>query len=444
MLLLKRAEVNHKEQRTGILTINGESLSILSPGEEAWFEKTDDMDGFIHVFAIGSKGIPAEYGGFETFMHNLTRYRQNEKIVYHVSRIAEDDYRFEFNKAVVFDISMPNLYAAKAIPYDIAALRKSIRYCREKGIDKGHGHKPVFFIMACRIGPVIKHYVRQIHKLGGILYVNPDGHEWKRGKWSKPVQLYWKLSEKLMVRSADLLICDSKAIEKYIRAEYKVSKTCYISYGAEVDEDADGSTVEDHNGSALEKYKAWIQEHSISQGYYLMVGRFVPENNFETILAEYMKSGTTRNLVIITTPNEKFADMLESRLGWREDRRIKLIGTVYDMPLLKEIRRNAYGYIHGHEVGGTNPSLLEALGTTKLNLLYDCEFNREVAEDSSLYWNKEAGCLKTLLEQCDGMSNKEREEYGRQAKKRIKLHYSWQSIVREYENLWMGKQGKPG
>lgn len=434
---MQKFEVNQKEQCMGTLTINGENLQILPPGAEAGIRKGKNPGDCIHVFAIGSKGIPAEYGGFETFMHNLTKRRQSERIVYHISRMAEDDYRFEFNHAIVFDIPVPKLGNAKAIYYDIAALRKSIKYCRKNGIDEIHGYQPVFFIMACRIGPVMKHYAKTIHKLGGKLYVNPDGHEWKRSKWSKPVRYYWKLSERLTVKAADLLICDSKAIEAYIREEYKVQKTCYISYGAEIYEKPDGKSAHNKDDSVAAKYNSWIQEHGITPGYYLMVGRFVPENNFETILGEYIKSDTERNLVIITTPNEKFANALEKKLKWREDGRIKLSGTVYDQPLLKEIRRNAYGYIHGHEVGGTNPSLLESLGTTNLNLLYDCEFNREVADVSGLYWNKSNGCLSKLINTVEKLGSDVIKDYGSRAKQRIKDHYSWDKICRQYENVFI-------
>ncbi|MFQ9510157.1 MAG: DUF1972 domain-containing protein, partial [Lachnospiraceae bacterium] len=158
------------------------------------------------VFIVGAKGIPANYGGFETFVENLTACQKTDKIRYHVSRMASENTRYEYNNAKCFNVKVPNIGAAKAIYYDIAALRYCINYCKARPAIK----EPIFYVLACRIGPFIGPLKKEIHKLGGKLYVNPDGHEWKRAKWSVPVRKYWKISEKLMVKAVDLLICDSK------------------------------------------------------------------------------------------------------------------------------------------------------------------------------------------------------------------------------------------
>ena len=115
------------------------------------------------------------------------------------------------------------------------------------------------------------------------------------------------------------------------------------------------------------------------------------------------------------------------------------MGTVYDQELLKKIRENAYGYFHGHEVGGTNPSLLEALGSTDLNLLLNVGFNREVAEDAALYWNKEDGNLAGLIEKADDMEPEKIAELGKKAKQRIREAYSWEHIVGKYEELFLAR-----
>lgn len=119
---------------------------------------------------------------------------------------------FEYNNARCFNINVPNIGPAKAVYYDIKALKDSIKYIKENNITNA-----IIYILACRIGPFIGHYKKQLKKLGVRLYVNPDGHEWKRAKWNRLIKKYWKLSEKLMVKHADLLICDSKNIEKYIK-----------------------------------------------------------------------------------------------------------------------------------------------------------------------------------------------------------------------------------
>lgn len=171
--------------------------------------------------------------------------------------------------------------------------------------------------------------------------------------------------------------------------------------------------------------------------YYLVVGRFVPENNYETMIREFMKGKSKRDFAIITNVNQNFLDELESKLHFRNDKRIKFVGTVYDQELLMKIRENAYGYFHGHEVGGTNPSLLEALGSTDLNLLLGVGFNREVAEDAALYWTKEDGNLAALIDKADELNADEIAEYGGKAKKRIQDAYSWQFICDRYAEAFL-------
>lgn len=265
--------------------------------------------------------------------------------------------------------------------------------------------------------------------------LNPDGHEWKRAKWPAPVRKYWKWSEKKMVSCADLIICDSVNIEEYIKKEYRQysPQTTYIAYGADVQK----SKMPDDDP----KLATWLAEKGLEKDqYYLVVGRFVPENNYETMIREYMASGSMKNFAIITNMNDKLKEQLEQKLHFSDDPRIRFVGTVYDKELLKKIREYAYGYFHGHEVGGTNPSLLEALGSTELNLLLDVGFNREVGQEAALYWNKEPGNLAKLIEQADAMSEAERLSYGQKAKERIQTAFSWDYIGKEYKTVWLQKQ----
>lgn len=379
------------------------------------------------VFIVGSKGIPGNYGGYETFVDKLTEYHKNlKKIKYHVACKAKDEKEFEYNNARCFNVKVPNIGPAQAIYYDVAALKKVCKYIKNNNIKN-----PIVYILACRIGPFMKHFVKKIHKLGGKVFVNPDGHEWLRAKWSKPIRKYWKESEKMMVKNADLLICDSVNIENYIKETYKKynPNTTFIAYGAETRK----SNLKDND----EKLVNWYKEKGLTKKeYYLVVGRFVPENNYETMIKEFMKSKSKKDFAIITNVNDKFLNELENKLHYSTDSRIKFVGTVYDKELIMKIRENAYAYFHGHEVGGTNPSLLEALGSTDLNLLLDVGFNKEVAEDSALYWNKEDGNLAKLINKADKMNEKEINELGKKAKNRIKEAYSWQYIADRYEEVF--------
>lgn len=395
-----------------------------------------------HVFIIGSKSI-GQYGGYETFVDRLICEHENEtSIKYHVACKANGDgfmdesklsgisnvfrdnagnvIEFEYKNAHVFKISCPNIGPAVAIYYDRAAVLYSLSYCKKHNIQN-----PVFYILTCRIGLFIGGLVKKIKSVGGKYYLNPDGHEWMRAKWSLPVRKYWKWSEKRMVGLADLVICDSVNIEKYIKSEYDHPNTTYIAYGADIEP----SIISDDDV----KLTSWFEEHKLEKfSYYLVVGRFVPENNYETMIREFMRSNSVRDFALITNTNEKFLEELDHKLGWKKDKRIKFVGTVYDKELLKKIRELAYAYFHGHEVGGTNPSLLEALGSTNLNLLLDVGFNREVAQESALYWTKDSGNLAELINKTDKMEVSEIDEYGYKAKERIKQSYSWKFIADEY------------
>lgn len=381
-----------------------------------------------NVFIVGSKGIPGAYGGYETFVDKLTEYHQDENnIKYHVACKDIESGEFEYHNARCFKVRVPNIGPAQAIYYDVVSLNKCCEYIKKNNIKN-----PIIYVLACRIGPFAAYFQKKIHKLNGKLYVNPDGHEFLRKKWSKPVRKYWKISEQLMVKHADLLICDSKNIEKYIKNEYKQYKpnTTFIAYGSETKT----SVLKNDD----KKYVNWLKEKGLKSGeFYLVVGRFVPENNFEIMIREFMKSKTKKDFAIITTANNSFLKKLESKLHFEKDKRIKFVGTVYDQDLLKKIRENAYAYFHGHEVGGTNPSLLEALGSTKLNLLLNVGFNREVAEDAALYWDKENGQLANLIDKVDNLSEEELIILGKKAKQRIISDYSWNYIANKYKNLFL-------
>ena len=404
-----------------------------------------------HVYLVGAKSLGA-YGGYETFVYKLTEYHQNKgNIKYHVACKANgdgcmdetkvdgvtriNDHEFEFHNAHCFKISIPQIGPAQAIYYDVAALKACCDHIRKNQIPH-----PIVYIMACRIGPFAHHFYKEIHKLGGIVYLNPDGHEWMRAKWSAPIRKYWKISEQMMVKYCDLAICDSVNIEKYIHQCYdgkgikgRNPKTTFIAYGA----DLTLSKLTDDD----EKLVNWYREKRLSKkNYYLVVGRFVPENSFEVMIREFMKSKSQKDFALITNVNDKFLNELEEKLHFKSDKRIKFVGTVYDQELLKKIRENAYAYFHGHTVGGTNPSLIEALGSTDLNLLVDVGFNKEVAEDRALYWNRDNGNLAKLIDRADQMSADEIAEMGWKAKKRVAEEYTWEKICGQYEDVFVNEE----
>lgn len=401
-----------------------------------------------HVWLIGAKSLGA-YGGYETFINKLTEYHQNEETIkYHVACKANgdgcmdetktdgavriSDSEFIYHNAHCYKIHIPEkLGPAQAIYYDIQALKKCCKYIEENKIPH-----PIVYIMACRIGPFMKKFYKKIHSLGGRVFLNPDGHEWMRAKWSAPIRKYWKISEQMMIKYSDLAICDSVNIEKYIHESYDGKgikgsnpNTTFIAYGAETRK----SKLADDDSELIN----WYSSKGLStKNYYLVVGRFVPENNYEIMIREFMKSNSKKDFAIITNVNDKFLRELQMKLHYNSDPRIKFVGTVYNQELLMKIRENAYGYFHGHEVGGTNPSLLEALESTDLNILLDVGFNREVAEDSALYWDKSDGNLSLLIDKADKLDATIIKKMGIMAKSRIKEFYSWECISDKYLKLF--------
>lgn len=378
-----------------------------------------------NVFIMGSKGIPAQYGGFETFVEELVKRKTNEDIKYYVTCMSNDNQVKETFGATCFHLNIPDIGSAKAVLYDLKSIDFLLKYIEEKKLTDC-----IIYILACRIGPFMSRYQKKAKKLGVKIYLNPDGHEWKRSKWNKAIRQYWRISEKLMVKRSDLIICDSKGIQSYINEDYKrfSPKTTYISYGAE--------KVNEYVSD--DKINNWFNKFLIKNNdYFLIVGRFVPENNYELIIREFLKTNTTKDLVIITNVEKNdFFDSLKSKTNFQMDNRIKFVGTVYDQKLLNTIRSKAFAYIHGHSVGGTNPSLLEALATTSLNLLFDVNFNREVGSNSALYFSEESDSLRKLINYTESLNIDEIKKLDLLSSEIIESKFNWKDIVSTYETLF--------
>ena len=379
-----------------------------------------------HVFIIGSRGLPAQYGGFETFVDQLVSHQVYTDFQSHVAchSNVQASYHIDYKGVDFFTIYAPNLGPARVIAYDMMAINYALKVIKKQGIEQ-----PIFYVLGNTIGAFVAPFARKIHKIGGRFYINPDGLEWKRAKWAKPIQAYLKYSEKIMTRHADLVISDNPGIESYIKEAYPWSKTTYIAYGT----DLSPTSLTSQDNKVREFYQKW---QTREKNYYLILGRFVPENNYETAIREFIASSTKRDLVIICNhEGNPYFEELRARTGFDQDPRVKFVGTVYDQDLLKYIRKEAFAYIHGHEVGGTNPGLLEALAQTDLNLVLGVSFNQTVAKDSAHYWTKETGNLAHLIDQVDSIEDVS--EWGQRAKANMKQNFTWEKIVGEYEELFL-------
>lgn len=379
-----------------------------------------------HVFIIGSRGLPAQYGGFETFVEELVSHQKSDSIQYHVACLSDSEHHthFDYKGADCFTIKAPKLGPARVIAYDMLAISYALKICKQENITN-----PIIYILGNTIGAFIKPYAKKVKAIGGKLCVNPDGLEWKRSKWSKPVQAYLKYSEKCMAKYADLLIADNEGIDTYLKESYPTSKTNFIAYGTETAP----SELNQDDTLVSEFYKKWVLA---AKEYYLVVGRFVPENNYETIIKEFMATDTKKKLVIICNhEGNAYFETLKKQTQFTSDKRVLFVGTVYDRQLLTYIREQAFAYLHGHEVGGTNPGLLEAMAHSDLNLILDVSFNRSVADISAFYWKKDKGSLEKLIR--DAELGSDYSQLGQRAKAIIKEKYTWEKIVSSYEELFL-------
>ena len=381
----------------------------------------------MNVIIIGSRGYKSEYGGWETFTTNLIDNYNDPSTKFYVPELSHDKKdKIHFGRNVVCE----PVYVKPMgnITMMLFAFRAVLYY--KKKIKKEKLDNTIMYILGCRVGPLFSIIHKSLNKMGVKIIINPDGLEWKREKWNKLIKLYFKLSERTSVKYSNYVVCDSKAIENYIKDKYKKYNinTEFIAYGAYLKE------IQSMNN----KTKEFFKKNNIKEKeYFLFVGRFVPENNIELIIKEFMKTNIKKDLVIVSNyEHNSFYDKLVSDTNFINDKRIKFVGSVYDDRVLRQIRYNAIAYIHGHSAGGTNPSLLEALSITNVNILFDVIYNREVGGDAVLYFNKDEDSLKNILIDVNNFNDNKIQEFGISAKNRIKNNYTWDIVVNKYKKLF--------
>ena len=387
--------------------------------------------GLINVFIIGARGYTQNYGGWEALVHGLIDNWKDEDVWFFVFEKVErkaDEGILELPKCTCIRVCVEKTGSSAMMIFDSKCTDYAKRFITEKKLPYS-----IMYYLGLRIGPIVWLKRRTLKKSGIVLMENPAGLEWKRTKWNKLVQIYAYVAAHFMAHAVDYLICDAEAIRnvynKMIRS--RRPKKEFIAYGCYPSE-----SVVDPMPDMVQKF---FNEWDLSKdGYYLILGRFIPENNYEMMLKGFIASDSHRKLVIVTnykTEIQAFLQHIKKSTGYESDTRVKMVGTVYDKELLHYIRQYAHGYIHGHSVGGTNPGLLEAMSETNMNLLYGCPFNREVGCDAAEYFANEKE-LTELLNRVDLCTEDEVMELGEKAKERMKRFYSWDGIVKKYEKLF--------
>ncbi len=376
-----------------------------------------------NIFIVGSQGYDKNYGGWETFVKNFCDFYDKKSANIYVSEISDkkcDEYKK--NGIICNPIYTKKRGSITMMIYSIKSLLYYIKYIKNNKIENS-----IIYILGLKMGTLLYFLKSKFKKYNIKVFVNPDGLEWKRSKWNKLVKKYFLIAEKSMTKNCDGIVCDAVGIKDYLIETYPKNKVpkYFIAYGATI---PDISNINEKD--ILKKYNLK------KNGYCLVVGRCVPENNIELIINEFKKSKIDKDLVIISNiENSSYYEVFKENTKYEDDKRIKVLGSIYDKQELSIIRKNAYLYLHGHSVGGTNPSLLEAMSLTNLNLLFDCVFNKEVGSDTCLYFSNKNNNLKRLLDNKD-LLDKSKKKLGILAKKRIDDSYTWKLVVQKYKDIF--------
>ena len=373
---------------------------------------------------ISTRGIPNNYGGFEQFAEyisvGLVR-RGHEVVVYspHFPPYRESDYK----GVRIKHIYSPEKWMGSSVGsffYDFLSLRDALK--KEKfDIIYEAGYTSI-------VPAYIWFNVKRIKY--PLFTTNMDGLEYKRTKFNKRVQKFVFWEERMAVKHSHYLIADNMGIHYYYKEKYgKESK--FLAYGADVHEDYDVDVLKEYGLEA--------------GGYFIVVARLEPENNLFMAIEGYLASNQygKRPLVVVGKTNTPYGKYLVERYG--RDCNIRFVGGIYDFRKLNSIRHYSYAYFHGHSVGGTNPSLLEAMASGCFILAHDNIFNRAVLGENALYYGSTDAATE-MLDGIDQAVSAHKKEYTERNLEVIRRDYSWEKLVDEHEEYfkWMLSQRKGG
>jgi glycosyltransferase involved in cell wall biosynthesis len=357
----------------------------------------------IRIAMVGTRGVPARYGGFETCVEEVgsrLAARGHEVVVY--CRTAADD------------ADRPENYLGMSLVHLGSMRKRSLETLSHTALSSVHlarNRTDVALVFNSANSP----FLPLIRSVRIPVATHVDGLEWQRAKWGTAGKRYYKVAEGLAVRWSDALIADAVGIQDYYRAKFDVD-TDLISYGAPIIGTGGG---------------ARLGELGLRPGeYHLVVARFEPENHVDVIVDGYSRSSAALPLVVVGSA--PYADEYTRRVHSLADDRVRFLGGVWDQELLDQLYANSRTYLHGHSVGGTNPSLLRALGAGAATTAFDVVFNREVLGDAGRYFRtaEDVAALVDATEQ-DSDDTAARSEL---ARKRATL-YDWDDVADRYEAL---------
>lgn len=353
------------------------------------------------IAILGTRGIPNNYGGFEQFAEYLSKglvEMGHEVWVYSGDDHVYKEKTWEGVNIIHKKNPEAKVGTAGQFIYDFFCILDS----RSRELD-----------IILQLGYTSSSIWGRLLPSKPIIITNMDGLEWKRSKFSPKVRRFLKYAEKLAVKTSDYLIADSKGIQTYLQATYNQPAE-YIPYGTNVDLNP--------TSSVLEAYA--VQPN----GYNMLIARMEPENNIETILNGVVGSNDTAPMLVIGNVSNAFGKYLVAKFDG--DSRIKFLGPNYDIQALNSLRYFSKLYFHGHSVGGTNPSLLEAMGSGALICAHQNEFNSAILGTDAFYFT-DASSISQLLDR--KIDKKTHAEFVERNLKKVDSYYRWPLIINAYE-----------
>lgn len=354
------------------------------------------------VAVVGTMGVPAKYGGFETLVENIIGENASKDIEYTIfcsSKAYKERpkvYKGALLKYVGFKAN-----GAQSTIYDIVSMMR----CWGKGYDT----VVILGVSGCVFLPIFRWFFKK------RLVINIDGLEHRRDKWGKNARKFLLASERKAVKYADVVIADNKGIQDYVTDTYQ-KPSALIAYGGD---HALREVSEQKQQEIIEKYGLKVNEYAFT------VCRIEPENNCHLTLEAFAQSGK-KLMFVGNFEHSEYAK--ELRVKYEKFSNIMIQSAIYDLDILYALRNNCRWYVHGHSAGGTNPSLVEAMHFGRTILAYDVVYNRESTQGSAYYW-KDVEALKTLLED-DTL------DCGSAMKDVAIKEYMWKHIAEQYESLY--------
>ncbi len=357
----------------------------------------------LRIGILGSRGIPNFYGGFEQFASYLAPGLVERGADVWVYNAHHHPYREDEWKGVrivrCYDPEV-RMGAAGQFFYDLNCIRDTHRLDLDILLQLGYTSSSVWY--------------RTLPE-GPEVVTNMDGLEWSRRKYPPPVRRFLKYAEKLAVRSSDVLVADSEAIRDYLHRQYN-TRARYIPYGAEIFNRPDAAVVE----------RLGLKPG----GYFLVVARLQPDNHIAEIIEGYLRSKTTRPLVIVGNHQNRYGRKLIRKYT---DARLHFAGSIFDAVLLNNLRHFSSLYFHGHSAGGTNPSLLEAMGAGALIGAHNNQFNRSVLGPNAFYFDTPQQITRLIDHPPDAALRQQHTESGI---RRISEKYQWPAVIEAYHQMF--------